>query len=87
MYLKMRSMMNSAKYYPTEAEKDVKNIFKVFFKGMIGSEGPDRSAEETEDAEKTKKIEEDLWESKEKITGEVISQKKNLKNNLFFKLI
>jgi len=42
MYLKTRNLVSSAKYYPADAENDVKDIFKEFFVGMMGPKGPDK---------------------------------------------
>ena len=39
MWLKMRSLMNSAEYYPASSEKEMKMFLKDFFGGMMG--GPD----------------------------------------------
>ena len=47
MYLKMRKLMKSAKYYPEDAEKDVKEIFKFFFEGMMG--GDDKEPKDSGD--------------------------------------
>ena len=72
MYFKVNAIINSAKVYPEEAKKDVKTLFKTFFSMMMkkGMEGEDREDFEDED----KKEEKEVWESKEKITGEAILQ-------------
>lgn len=38
MYFKMNDLLNSAKYYPEDSEKDVKTILEFFFKSMFGSD-------------------------------------------------
>ncbi len=54
MWFKMRKMMNSAKYYPADAEKDVKDIFKTFFKGMMGPGREDRGPPSEKEIEEMK---------------------------------
>jgi hypothetical protein len=67
MYFKIRSIMNSAKIYPADAEGDAKDLFKIFFGMMMEGDrkGPP-GEEEVED--KTP----ENWEDKEVLTGEVI---------------
>ena len=56
MYLKMRKLMKSAKYYPEDAEKDVKEMFKFFFEGMMGGDdrGPKDMGDENSEKESPK---------------------------------
>ena len=53
MYLKMRKLMKSAKYYPEDSQKDVEGIFKFFFEGMMGGDdkGPKDSGDESNEKE------------------------------------
>jgi len=66
MYLKVRSLVGSADVYPEESEKDVKKLFNIFFKMMS------KGDEQQEGMEEKNGIEEDIWESKEEITGETV---------------
>ena len=72
----MRSIVNSAKVFPADAEKDMEFLSQFFFSAMGGGpEGPEESEvfEGEDKAEEEGKAEEGgLWESKEKITGKVI---------------
>ncbi len=76
MSAKMRRLVNSAQISPSSAESDAKSLFKTFIKMMgKGDRGPGR--EEGEDSERGKDEEREQepedWESKEEITGEIIS--------------
>ncbi len=71
MWFKIRSLMNSAEYYPEDAEDDAKYLFKSFF-SMMQKSGPPDEEMSIEDIEKIKESEEDIWESKEKLTGEIL---------------
>jgi len=76
-FFKIRKIINSAEYYPADAEKEIKSLFRDFLWMMLKSvgkgEGPPGEGEiDEEKTEEIKEIEEQLWESKEKITGEVI---------------
>jgi hypothetical protein len=46
MWFKIRKIMNSAKVYPEESEKDVKTLFKAFLKMMMEGGGPEGPPEE-----------------------------------------
>ena len=71
MWFKLRSIINSAKYYPADSEEDIKPFLKMFFMTMGGpGGGPENKEELGED--NIKDIENDVLESKEKITGEII---------------
>lgn len=73
MYLKARSMMNSAKISPEGSEKDVKALMKQFF-SMAMKGGADNGEQMNEEGtEKDIGEEKDVWEEKGKITGEIIS--------------
>ncbi|MDP3026805.1 MAG: hypothetical protein Q8N63_03785 [Nanoarchaeota archaeon] len=82
MYLKVRSIMNSATFTPAESEGDMKKLFKKFF-SMMGKEGGpggedkrpaggEGGIEGEENTEGDKGAEEGVWDSKETITGEII---------------
>ena len=76
MYFKVRKIMNSAKITPIESEKDVKNLFKLFMSMMMkegGKESPEGESGNKDNGNVGDSgVEEDVWESKEVITGEVI---------------
>ncbi|MBU4069705.1 MAG: hypothetical protein KJ646_01875 [Nanoarchaeota archaeon] len=76
MYFKIRGIINSAKIYPEEARGDVESLFKDFFsmmgKGERDKNGFEGGGSEDGDALKGTSEKEDIWESKDKITGEVI---------------
>lgn len=58
MYFKVRGLMNSAQYYPADAEGDVKDLAKTFFKMMMqGEKGGEEQIEQTQEGE------EDVWAS------------------------
>jgi len=77
MYLKVRSIMNSATFTPAESEDDMKRLFKKFFSMMNqgdkneGGQGSEQG--EKENAEQDTGTEQGVWEDKEVLTGEVIS--------------
>jgi len=76
MYFKVRSIMNSATFTPAESEGDMKKLFKKAF-SMMGKEGKSGGEESTAvsgegNTEEDKGTEQGVWDSKEKITGEVI---------------
>jgi len=78
MYLKVRSIINSATFTPAESEKDMKKLFKKFF-FMMGKEGGPGGEDNGEggiegegNTEEDKGAEQGVWDSKEKMTGEVI---------------
>ncbi len=82
MYLKVRSIMNSATFTPSESEGDMKKLFKKFF-FMMGKEGGpgggDKGPEGGEEGmrgegekEGDMGAEAGVWEDKEVMTGEVI---------------
>ena len=78
MFFKIRKIMNSAKISPAESEKDVRNLFKEFMSMIMkGGEGggkqgkPDNQGEDNKGGD-SKGVKEDVWKSKEAITGEVI---------------
>ncbi|MDO8460048.1 MAG: hypothetical protein Q7S74_02995 [Nanoarchaeota archaeon] len=76
MYFKVRDIMNSATFTPTESEGDIKKLFKKVF-SMMGREG-ESGGEENKGMNEEKNIQEDkgaeegVWDSKEIITGQVI---------------
>lgn len=70
MFFKVRSIVNSAKITPEESRGDVKSLFNSFLKMMI-EKGGDMGADMEKEGENFAE-EKDIWESKEKITGEVI---------------
>ncbi len=71
MYLKVRSILNSAEITPEEAKGDVKKMMQIFFSMMAkGEEGKQKG--ESEPSEKEIGKNEIPWEDKESITGEVI---------------
>ena len=69
MYFKMRSIMNSARFTPEEAGGDVKDLFKKFFSMMREGEEQEEGEEKTDEGGLD---EEEIWESKEAITGQII---------------
>ena len=79
MYLKVRSIVNSATFTPAESEGDMKKLFKKFF-SMMGKEGgpgvegngEGSAPEGEENTAEDKGAEEGVWESKGEITGQVI---------------
>lgn len=66
MYFKMRSLISSSEIAPSSAEKDVESLFNEIMKMMMS--GPDDGPKEEEPSEE----EISAWESKEKLTGNVI---------------
>jgi hypothetical protein len=74
IYLKARSMLNSAKISPEGSEKDVKSLMKQFF--SMAMKGGNDNGEQMNEKETEKDIgeEKDIWEEKGKITGEIISE-------------
>ena len=76
IYFKMRKIMNSAKITPAESEKDVKNLFKKFMSMMMSDRdggSPEGKIDNGDD--ENNGVKEDVWESKEAITGEVIFER------------
>src|SRR3990167_6328789 len=72
MYFKLRKLMSSAKVTPAESEGDVKALFKEFTSMMMkGDRGPPEGAQE-KNQNNDGGTEKGVWDSKEKITGEVI---------------
>ncbi len=75
MFFKVRKMANSAEVTPADAEKDAEKLFKTFLFQMMRMGGPgDGPPGEGEEREKSEKLEEELFESKEVLTGEVIRE-------------
>ena len=79
MYLKVRSIMNSATFTPAESGSDMKKLFKKFFSMMQKEGGPGGEgggegipAEGEQTTEENKGAEEGVWEDKKVMTGEVI---------------
>ncbi|MBS3089661.1 hypothetical protein J4461_02135 [Candidatus Pacearchaeota archaeon] len=70
-WLKIKSIMNSANYYPKESESDSKALFNEFFSMM--QNGGERGEHRDENKDKNAQESEGGWDSKEKITGEIIS--------------
>ncbi len=76
MYFKVRGLINNAKVYPENAEKDIKKIAKKFLNQMIlNGEPENREISEGNNDEDKDNEEEGFFESKEEITGEVIRLK------------
>ncbi|MDP3882267.1 MAG: hypothetical protein Q8Q31_05310 [Nanoarchaeota archaeon] len=96
MWFKIRSLINSAEYSPSETKKDAKSLINAFLpkimegdkgKGPDSDKGKEMNKEGEKEGNKGKnqkdknKIdfddfdseEEGIWDSKEKITGEVIA--------------
>ncbi|MCK5410064.1 MAG: hypothetical protein KAJ30_07350, partial [Candidatus Heimdallarchaeota archaeon] len=72
MYFKIRELINSAVVSPPEAEKDIKDISKLFFKILrksMGDRGPEMEGEG--EGEEFEKLEEEIFE-KRSVTGEII---------------
>ncbi|MFH1365320.1 MAG: hypothetical protein ABIH28_01935, partial [archaeon] len=69
MYLNMRKLVNSAKYYPEDSQKDVEGMFKFFFEGMMG--GDDRRSKDIGDEDREKESSEFSSEG-EDISGKAI---------------
>lgn len=76
MYLKVRSIMNSATFTPAESEGDMKKLFKKFFSIMQKEGGPGGEQGSTAGVEgnvtEDKGAEEGVWGDKKVMTGEVI---------------
>ncbi len=81
MYFKARDMMNSAKITPAESEKDARVLMKSFFSMMMkqeggydGSQSPDGESSNNKDKgdSNNNNGEEDVFTSKDSITGNVI---------------
>ena len=77
MYFKMRSLVSSSEITPSSAEKDVESMFFEVMKMMMGGPGEgdeEFKPEEFEELDGGEFSEEDIssWESKEKLTGNVI---------------
>jgi hypothetical protein len=71
MYFKLKDIMNSATFTPTESEKDMKKLFKEVFSMMMKGDGSNEE-EGIKTSEEGNNTEEGIWESKEDITGQVI---------------
>ena len=71
MWFKIRNIINSAKYYPADSEEDLKPFLKMFFMTMGGPEDGEPGKEELGE-DNIKDIENNILESKEVITGEII---------------
>ncbi len=72
MYLKVRSIMNSAKVTPESAEDDVKSLTKTFFNMMKKAGQVENIERENTIDENAKEIENEVLEPKEEITGEIV---------------
>ena len=73
MWFKVKSMLNSADYSPSESKSDAKTLLNEFMSKMMEGgddrgKGKDRDMKEEKDNQDGK----NLWDSKEKITGEVV---------------
>ena len=71
MYFKMKSLVSSSEVVPSSAEKDVKNMFNEVMKRMM-EDGNGPEGEFSEDDERGTEEDISSWESKEKLTGNVI---------------
>jgi len=76
MYFKIRNLINSAVVYPESAEKDIKDISKLFFKMLRKSMGGDRGPEmeEGEEIEEFEKLEKEVFGGKAGMTGKIIKR-------------
>ena len=76
MYFKIRELINSAVVSPPEAEKDIKDISKLFFKMLRKSMGEYRGPEmEGEgEGEEFEKLEEEVFGSESEMTGKIIKR-------------
>jgi hypothetical protein len=77
MFFKVRDIVNSAKISPEESRGDVKALFNVFFKLMMKGErkGQPEGGEIKDEESKSGNEggpEDDVWKSKEELTGEII---------------
>ena len=74
MYFKMRSLVSSSEITPSSAEKDVESMFFEVMKMMMREPGEEFDEENFEELQEGEFSEEDIssWESKEKLTGNVI---------------
>ncbi len=75
MFFKVRKIISSAEYEPKNTKKDVQSIFLSFIimMGKNDDRGPPDEGElSEEELVELEKIKENVWESKETITGEVI---------------
>ena len=70
MYFKIKKIINSAKITPSESEEEIKNLFEKFM--SMTMEGKDSGNSEAKPKEDKNNLEEEVWESKESITGEVL---------------
>ncbi len=78
MYLKVRSIMNSAEITPEDSKGDAEDLFKSFFKMMMkGGPGEREEPQNKEEMKEGENFEggESPWEDKEVITGEAISER------------
>jgi len=76
IFFKIREIINSAKFTPENAEKDMKSLFKDFLWLMLKSAGGKGGGGEPlgeEATEEIKEVKEKLWEAEGEITGKVIS--------------
>lgn len=71
MFFKIRSIVNSAEITPEESRGDVKSLFNSFITMMM-KKGMGREDGMQEDSTEGLGEEKKVWESKEKITGEII---------------
>ena len=69
MFFKVRSMVNNAEVTPSDAKSDIDKLFKAFVFGMMRQGGDEPGGE---GPGKTEELEEELFGSKEVLTGEVI---------------
>lgn len=68
MYFKIKSIMDSATFTPEESASDIKSLAKKFFSMMGDSDDKEENKKDNEGGVS----EEEIWESKESITGQII---------------
>jgi hypothetical protein len=73
-YFKIRSIMNSAKFTPEESSGDMKKLFKEFFSMAMSGDGNNGQQDGEKDGteEDAGVSEEEVWEGKEVLTGQII---------------
>jgi hypothetical protein len=73
MWFKMRSVLSSAEYSPPESKKDAKALINSFLPKIMESSPKDNQEKEMKSEQKNNQdSEKEVWDSKEKITGEII---------------
>jgi len=73
MFFKVRDLINSAEYEPKEGKKEVKSLVNGFMRMMMETnEGPKEEQLTDEEKQQAEEIKDELLNSKEAMTGEII---------------